>query len=79
MCLQITYRCRGFLKLKIQSTYGPPVAFVDFRVLIFSVLFVLSLIYWLYSGITVCGGYKGIVFVPSYAYLICRLVVQICK
>lgn len=26
------YRCRGFLKLKMQSTYGAPVAFVDFQV-----------------------------------------------
>uniref|UniRef100_A0A2P2LEJ3 Leukocyte receptor cluster member 8 homolog isoform X3 n=1 Tax=Rhizophora mucronata TaxID=61149 RepID=A0A2P2LEJ3_RHIMU len=24
-------RCHGFLKLKMQSTYGPPVAFVDFQ------------------------------------------------
>ncbi|XP_057542432.1 uncharacterized protein LOC130820904 isoform X2 [Amaranthus tricolor] len=28
---EVFLRCRGFLKLKIQSTYGPPVAFVDFR------------------------------------------------
>ncbi|XP_022011369.1 uncharacterized protein LOC110911098 isoform X2 [Helianthus annuus] len=27
---QVFSRCRGFLKLKIQSTYGTPVAFVDF-------------------------------------------------
>lgn len=25
-------RCPGFLKLKMQSTYGAPVAFVDFQV-----------------------------------------------
>lgn len=43
-CLPI--RCPGFLKLKIQSTYGPPVAFVDFQVtcvcvchILFSLLF----------------------------------------
>ncbi|GMH25225.1 hypothetical protein Nepgr_027068 [Nepenthes gracilis] len=28
---QVFSRCRGFLKLKIQSTYGAPVAFVDFQ------------------------------------------------
>ncbi|KVI02680.1 Nucleotide-binding, alpha-beta plait [Cynara cardunculus var. scolymus] len=27
---QVFSRCRGFLKLKMQSTYGTPVAFVDF-------------------------------------------------
>nr|XP_043607044.1 uncharacterized protein LOC122579028 [Erigeron canadensis] len=27
---QVFSRCRGFLKLKVQSTYGTPVAFVDF-------------------------------------------------
>lgn len=31
--MQVFSRCRGFLKLKIQSTYGSPVAFVDFQVL----------------------------------------------
>ncbi|XP_051141009.1 uncharacterized protein LOC127258262 isoform X2 [Andrographis paniculata] len=29
--LQVFSRCRGFLKLKMQSTYGAPVAFVDFQ------------------------------------------------
>ncbi|KAH9663677.1 putative RNA-binding protein [Citrus sinensis] len=29
---QVFSKCPGFLKLKIQSTYGPPVAFVDFQV-----------------------------------------------
>lgn len=29
--IQIFSRCRGYLKLKIQSTYGSPVAFVDFQ------------------------------------------------
>lgn len=28
---QVFSRCRGFLKLKTQSTYGSPVAFVDFQ------------------------------------------------
>ncbi|XP_021714357.1 RNA binding protein fox-1 homolog 3-like isoform X2 [Chenopodium quinoa] len=28
---QVFSRCRGFLKLKIQGTYGAPVAFVDFQ------------------------------------------------
>ncbi|CAH9092318.1 unnamed protein product [Cuscuta europaea] len=28
---QVFSRCRGFLKLKMQSTYGAPVAFVDFK------------------------------------------------
>ncbi|KAH9663676.1 putative RNA-binding protein [Citrus sinensis] len=28
---QVFSKCPGFLKLKIQSTYGPPVAFVDFQ------------------------------------------------
>ncbi|KAL3616137.1 hypothetical protein CASFOL_040027 [Castilleja foliolosa] len=28
-----TQRCRGFLKLKMQGTYGAPVAFVDLRIL----------------------------------------------
>lgn len=30
--LSFVFRCRGFLKLKIQGTYGTPVAFVDFQV-----------------------------------------------
>ncbi|GER51355.1 RNA binding protein [Striga asiatica] len=30
--MQAFSRCRGFLKLKMQSTYGAPVAFVDFKV-----------------------------------------------
>ncbi|XP_059293572.1 uncharacterized protein LOC132046830 isoform X3 [Lycium ferocissimum] len=29
--IQVFSRCRGFLKLKMQSTYGAPVAFVDFQ------------------------------------------------
>ncbi|KAK9039664.1 hypothetical protein V6N11_014859 [Hibiscus sabdariffa] len=29
--IQVFSRCPGFLKLKIQSTYGAPVAFVDFQ------------------------------------------------
>ncbi|KAI4327423.1 hypothetical protein L6164_019887 [Bauhinia variegata] len=29
--IQVFSRCPGFLKLKVQSTYGPPVAFVDFQ------------------------------------------------
>ncbi|KAG7570146.1 RNA recognition motif domain [Arabidopsis thaliana x Arabidopsis arenosa] len=29
--IQVFSRCRGFLKLKIQGTYGTPVAFVDFQ------------------------------------------------
>ncbi|KAL6521625.1 hypothetical protein OROGR_018194 [Orobanche gracilis] len=29
--MQAFSRCRGFLKLKMQSTYGAPVAFVDFK------------------------------------------------
>ncbi|KAI3462738.1 hypothetical protein Pfo_019401 [Paulownia fortunei] len=29
--MQVFSRCRGFLKLKMQSTYGAPVAFVDFQ------------------------------------------------
>ncbi|EPS61714.1 hypothetical protein M569_13079, partial [Genlisea aurea] len=29
--MQVFSRCRGFLKLKLQSTYGAPVAFVDFK------------------------------------------------
>ncbi|ESQ52938.1 hypothetical protein EUTSA_v10017030mg [Eutrema salsugineum] len=29
--VQVFSRCRGFLKLKIQGTYGTPVAFVDFQ------------------------------------------------
>ncbi|CAA0814342.1 Nicotinate phosphoribosyltransferase 2, partial [Striga hermonthica] len=29
--MQAFSRCRGFLKLKMQSTYGTPVAFVDFK------------------------------------------------
>ncbi|KAK3221873.1 hypothetical protein Dsin_008898 [Dipteronia sinensis] len=29
--IQVFSRCPGFLKLKMQSTYGPPVAFVDFQ------------------------------------------------
>ncbi|KAI4308043.1 hypothetical protein L6164_031161 [Bauhinia variegata] len=29
--IQVFSRCPGFLKLKLQSTYGPPVAFVDFQ------------------------------------------------
>ncbi|KAJ8434456.1 hypothetical protein Cgig2_025426 [Carnegiea gigantea] len=29
--IQVFSRCRGYLKLKIQSTYGSPVAFVDFQ------------------------------------------------
>ncbi|KAJ0262499.1 hypothetical protein HA466_0054180 [Hirschfeldia incana] len=29
--VQVFSRCRGFLKLKIQGTYGAPVAFVDFQ------------------------------------------------
>ncbi|GFP78945.1 RNA-binding protein with multiple splicing [Phtheirospermum japonicum] len=29
---QVFSRCRGFLKLKMQGTYGAPVAFVDFKV-----------------------------------------------
>ncbi|KAL3526802.1 hypothetical protein ACH5RR_011458 [Cinchona calisaya] len=29
--IQVFSRCRGFLKLKMQSTYGAPVAFVDFE------------------------------------------------
>lgn len=28
---QVFSRCHGFLKLKMQSTYGAPVAFVDFK------------------------------------------------
>ncbi|KDO79114.1 hypothetical protein CISIN_1g0206321mg, partial [Citrus sinensis] len=43
---QVFSKCPGFLKLKIQSTYGPPVAFVDFQVtcvcvchILFSLLF----------------------------------------
>ncbi|GJU53035.1 nucleotide-binding alpha-beta plait domain-containing protein [Tanacetum coccineum] len=28
--IQVFSRCRGYLKLKVQSTYGTPVAFVDF-------------------------------------------------
>lgn len=31
--LIVFIRCPGFIKLKIQSTYGSPVAFVDFQVL----------------------------------------------
>ena len=30
--LFVSIRCPGFLKLKMQSTYGAPVAFVDFQV-----------------------------------------------
>ncbi|KAK3022306.1 hypothetical protein RJ639_046164 [Escallonia herrerae] len=29
--IQVFSRCRGYLKLKMQSTYGAPVAFVDFQ------------------------------------------------
>ncbi|KAK4778289.1 hypothetical protein SAY87_018476 [Trapa incisa] len=29
--IQVFSRCRGFLKLKMQNTHGPPVAFVDFE------------------------------------------------
>lgn len=29
--IQVFSRCRGFLKLKMQSTYGAPVSFVDFQ------------------------------------------------
>ncbi|XP_016457198.1 uncharacterized protein LOC107781079 isoform X1 [Nicotiana tabacum] len=29
--IQVFSRCRGFLKLKMQGTYGAPVAFVDFQ------------------------------------------------
>ncbi|KAL8528716.1 hypothetical protein ACS0TY_006243 [Phlomoides rotata] len=29
--MQVFSRCRGFIKLKMQSTYGAPVAFVDFQ------------------------------------------------
>lgn len=29
--IQVFSRCPGFLKLKMQSTYGAPVAFVDFQ------------------------------------------------
>ncbi|KAL2528569.1 RNA-binding (RRM/RBD/RNP motif) family protein [Forsythia ovata] len=29
--IQVFSRCRGFIKLKMQSTYGAPVAFVDFQ------------------------------------------------
>lgn len=28
---QVFSRCKGFVKLKLQNTYGPPVAFVDFQ------------------------------------------------
>ncbi|WMV17083.1 hypothetical protein MTR67_010468 [Solanum verrucosum] len=31
MCFLDIFRFRGFLKLKMQSTYGAPVAFVDFQ------------------------------------------------
>ena len=38
----LSVRCPGFLKLKMQSTYGAPVAFVDFQVLDCSSSFSLS-------------------------------------
>ncbi|GMP86057.1 hypothetical protein CsSME_00038992 [Camellia sinensis var. sinensis] len=31
--IQVFSRCHGFIKLKMQSTYGTPVAFVDFQIL----------------------------------------------
>ncbi|CAL5434989.1 unnamed protein product [Camellia sinensis] len=31
--IQVFSSCHGFIKLKMQSTYGTPVAFVDFQIL----------------------------------------------
>lgn len=33
LVIRVSNRCHGFLKLKMQSSHGPPVAFVDFKVL----------------------------------------------
>ena len=52
--LIIPSRCPGFLKLKMQSTYGAPVAFVDFQVsralpflnIIFLLLIIFFLLQW---------------------------------
>lgn len=71
MCLQLLYRYRGFLKLKIQSTYGAPVAFVDFQVLliIMPVSFVLCLMYFCwcwYIWWWLSAGWQWLVYRSSY-------------
>ncbi|XWS29798.1 hypothetical protein CRYUN_Cryun24cG0061400 [Craigia yunnanensis] len=46
--IQVFSRCPGFLKLKMQSTYGAPVAFVDFQVPNFSLVSMLFPILFLF-------------------------------